>query len=75
MDIVNTNRLRVSVRPYRREYAERFTDVRFGAYNTADHGMPRRERNWYATLLGIVAHVKWRPDGKRAADSRSELHS
>lgn len=72
VDIINSNRLRVTVRLFRRGYGERFGDFRFGAYCSSDHGKPRLERNFYATALGIVADIKWRPDGKRSALSESE---
>lgn len=64
MDLCNTNRLRVSVRLYSRDFAERFADAHCGSYKSGDHGMPRLETNWYAQILGVVVHVKWRPDGK-----------
>lgn len=66
MDLVNTNSLRVSVRRYRPQYAERFTDFRWGKWKSRGHGKPRAETTWWADVLGIVVHVKWRPDGKRA---------
>lgn len=64
MDIINTNHLRVSVRRFRRGYGERFGDLQFGSYRSNDHGKPRPERTFYAHALGIVADVKYRPDGK-----------
>lgn len=72
MDIINSNRLRVSVRTFRRGYGERFSDWQFGAYRSSDHGKPRQERNFSAHVLGMVTHVKWRPDGKRAAVGEPE---
>lgn len=64
MELVNTDRLRVSVRFYRPESAERLSDFHAGSYRSADHGMPRPERNLYLHAFGIVAQMKWRPDGK-----------
>ncbi len=64
MDIVNTNRLRITVRTVRRNYGERIRDLQFGSWFSSDHGKPRRERTWYASALGVVAFLKWRPDGK-----------
>ena len=65
MTIINTNRLRLSVRTFRRDYGEWFRDFTLGRYISADHGKLRRETNLYLTAFGIVAHLKWRPDGKR----------
>lgn len=65
MDIINTNHLRVSVRFFRSGYGERFSDLNFGSYASSDHGKPRQERNYYAHALGVVADMKYRPDGKR----------
>jgi hypothetical protein len=67
MDIINTNRLRVSVRLFRPLYGERFTNFSFGSYRSSDHGKPRLERNYFGRVLGVIADVKYRPDGKRAA--------
>lgn len=65
MDIINTNHLRISVRRFRHVYGERFADFTCGSYGSRDHGQPRLERNYYLKALGIVADVKYRPDGKR----------
>lgn len=65
MDLINTNRLRVSVRAFRNGYGERFLDFAAGSYRSSDHCKPRLERNYYAHALGVIAHVKYRPDGKR----------
>lgn len=70
MDIINTNHLRVSVRTFRRGYGERFFDIHCGAYRSSDHGKSRPERNIYLRAAGIVAELKFRPDGKRAAQRR-----
>ena len=67
MDLVNTNRLRVSVRTARPAYGERAWDWTHGSYRSSDHGKPRRETTWYAHIGGLVVNVKWRPDGKRGA--------
>lgn len=64
MDIINTNHLRISVRTFRRNYGERFTDVEYGMYRSKDHGKLRPERNYYVHAAGIVAELKIRPDGK-----------
>lgn len=65
MDIINSNRLRVSVRRFRDVYGERFSNFSYGSYRSSDHGKPRMETNYFAHVLGIVANVKYRPDGKR----------
>ena len=65
MNIINTNRLRISVRTCRRGYGEHFLDLSYGSYRSRDHGKPRRERNYFAHAIGIVAELKFRPDGKR----------
>lgn len=70
MELVSTNRLRVSLRRYRPEFSERLSDFSAGTYKSGDHGMPRPETNLYLHALGIVAHVKWRPDGKRCASNK-----
>lgn len=75
MNIVNSNRLRVSIRFVRRGYGERFCDMSFGTYRSADHGKPRPERNFYAHAVGIVADMKWRPDGKRDTPSAGAEHA
>lgn len=67
MELINTNRLRISIRFFRRGYAERMTDLCWGRYYSGDHGKPRLETNYYFNGFGLVAHVKWRPDGKYAA--------
>jgi len=64
MDIINTNRLRVSIRLFQRGFGERFLDLRWGGYKSGDHLKPRLESNYHAQALGVVAHMKWRPDGK-----------
>lgn len=67
MELINTNRLRVSLRLFRRGYGERLRDVSYGAYRSSDHDKPRAERNYYAHGLGMVVRLKWRPDGKSTA--------
>lgn len=64
MDLINTNRLRVSLRTFRRGYGERFGDFHRGMYRSSDHGKPRPERNYVMHAIGLVGHIKWRPDGK-----------
>lgn len=63
-DIINTNRLRFTVRRFSPGYSERFSDFSCGTYRSGDHGKPRKETNMYLHAFGIVANVKWRPDGK-----------
>lgn len=69
MDIINSNRLRVSARTFRPGYGERFNAAHHGTYWSADHDKRRREWNYFAQACGIVVNVKWRPDGKRPAVS------
>ncbi len=65
MDLVNTNRLRVTlmtpanVRVY-------WPGVRFaaGSYKSGDHGKPRLETNAYLRVFDWMLQLKWRPDGK-----------
>lgn len=64
MDVINTNRLRISIRRFRRKYGEYFSAFSFGSYRSSDHGKPRFETNYFARFLGLVAELKWRPDGK-----------
>jgi hypothetical protein len=70
MDIINTNRLRVSVRLFRKAYGEYFSALSLGSYRSSDHSMPRLETTYFARALGIVADVKWRPDGKKRSTVR-----
>jgi hypothetical protein len=62
MEIVNTNRLRVSVINLRRHWKAPW--FMHGHYFSSDHGKPRRESNWVVALFGWQLIVKWRPDGK-----------
>lgn len=75
MDLINTNRLRVSLRTARSAFGESVFDWRMGSYRSSDHGKPRKETTWYAHVGGIVANVKWRPDGKRGAVNSSASRS
>lgn len=70
MDIINTRRLRVSVRMFNPGYAERFRVWSFCSYKSRDHGRPRQETNLSGALLGVQWHFKWRPDG-RTGDGRA----
>lgn len=70
MDIINTNRIRVSVRRYRRGYGERVRDFSYGTYNSSDHGKPCMETNFFLHVWGIVANMKYRPDGKYSTARR-----
>jgi len=65
VEIVNTNRLRVSVINLRRHWDASW--FLCGKYFSNDHGMRRRESNWYLALFGRQVSVKWRPDGKESA--------
>lgn len=60
MELVNTNRLRVSV--YRDVFSR--GRPRCGAYKSLDHGGTRLERNVFVSAYGLTALMKWRPDGK-----------
>lgn len=64
MDILNTRRLRVSVRLFNPGYGERFRWWRLGTYTSRDHGRPRQETNVYGAILGVQWEVKWRPAGR-----------
>ena len=71
MDIINTNRLRVSLRLANRNYGERAWDWNYGTYLSRDHVKERPERTYYAHLGGIVAHVKVRPQGKTVTQEKN----
>lgn len=64
MNLVNTNRLRVTLRRQNPGYGERFCYFHLNRYASRDHGKPRAESNVNAQVLGMVCAVKWRPDGK-----------
>lgn len=64
MDIINTRRLRVSVRLFNLGYGERFRVWSLVTYKSRDHGRPRQETNVHGTVLGVRWEVKWRPDGR-----------
>jgi hypothetical protein len=64
VDLVNTSRVRVSARMFHRGYGERPRVFRLTTYKSRDHGMPRQESNYAVEVLGMVWHLKWRPDGK-----------
>jgi hypothetical protein len=68
-DIINTRRLRVSVRLFNRGYGEQFQWWHFGIYKSRDHGRPRQETTLHGALMGVQWDVKWRPDG-RTGDGR-----
>jgi len=68
MDLINTNRLRVSVYdafPFA-SYPRRARRVRFSRYRSSDHGNPRLETNLLLEIFDWHLIAKWRPDGKRA---------
>ncbi len=72
MDIVNTNRLRVSWMNLRDYWpAPAFICHH---YRSGDHGKPRLEHNFALHLFGRGLQVKWRPDGKRASAERGAEH-
>lgn len=64
MDIINTRRLRVTVRRFNRAYGESFRWWIVGYYKSRDHGRPRQESNYHGALAGVLWNVKWRPDGR-----------
>jgi hypothetical protein len=64
MSEINTNRLRASVRLFRRDYSEKFRFFKFTTWKSRDHDMPRQETTFVVQLLWLVLSVKWRPDGK-----------
>lgn len=64
MDLVNTNRLRLSARTFRRGYAERPHLFRVTSWKSSDHDKPRQETTVVLETLGLVLSAKWRPDGK-----------
>lgn len=67
MNLVDTRRLRVTVRRFNPGYGERFQLWSFGTYRSSDHGKPRQETNVSGAVVGMQWHVKWRPDGKSTA--------
>lgn len=62
MDILNTNRLRISFVNQRRYWPTPWFIAQH--YRSGDHGKPRYEHNFDLLLFGRGLHVKWRPDGK-----------
>lgn len=66
MDLINTNRLRLSVHRRVPERAEEFHLFRFTSWKSCDHGMPRLETTGTVETLGLVIRAKWRPDGRGA---------
>jgi hypothetical protein len=66
MELINTNRLRLSARTFRRGYAESFRWWRWTTYHSSDHDKPRLENNCVLETCGLVLSAKWRPDGRNA---------
>lgn len=68
MDVINNNRLRVSLFDAKRVagYTRRSCCVRFHKYRSRDHGIPRPETSYVIEAFDWQFMVKWRPDGKRA---------
>ncbi len=63
MELVNTNRLRISWVNLRQHWdAPAFL---WQHYKSGDHGKLRLEHNFALHLFGRGFFVKWRPDGKR----------
>ena len=62
MELVNTNRLRVSVGNQRKHWDAPWW--LFQHYRSGDHGKARHEHNFTLGLFGRCIYVKWRPDGK-----------
>jgi len=64
MDLINTNRLRLSARTYRRDWAEEPRLFRVTSWKSRDHDRPRHETTVVVETAGLVLSGKWRPDGK-----------
>lgn len=64
MNLVNTTRLRVTVRRFNPGYGERFHLWSLDTYRSSDHGRSRPETNVSGAVIGVQWHVKWRPDGR-----------
>ena len=62
MNLINTNRLRVSV--MRTPQVFRLPNWGYGSYWSADHDKPRKEWNCYVLMAGFWASLKFRPDGR-----------
>lgn len=67
MDLINTNRLRLSIHRRVPERCEDFHWFRFTSWKSRDHGMPRPETTGTVETIGLVIRVKWRPDGRARA--------
>ena len=65
MELLNTNRLRVSFTNLRKHYDAPWFVAQH--YRSGDHGMYRQEHNFSLHIFGRGFHVKVRPDGKRSA--------
>lgn len=63
MELLNTNRVRISLINLRRHWDAPW--LLFGHYLSADHGKVRKEHTWSAALFGRQISLKWRPDGKQ----------
>jgi hypothetical protein len=59
MNLLNTNRLRVTVSDARKFHLA----TGLGRYYSDDHGLGR-EANWDFVIGRFWLHVKWRPNGK-----------
>jgi hypothetical protein len=68
MNLINSNRLRVTVR--RDVLGHRLS---CGKYMSGDHAKPRLETNVILSGFGVTVHIKWRPDGKYGPTVRSRL--
>ena len=62
MDLINTNRLRVSLVNQRKYWNAPWWLAQH--YRSGDHGKVRLEHNFTIGLFGRCIHLKWRPDGK-----------
>lgn len=73
MDLINTNRLRLSVSRRVPERGEEFHLFRFTSWKSRDHGMPRQETTATVESFGIVIRAKWRPDGRAAGGNLERI--
>lgn len=62
MDLINTNRLHITVRRFGRK--DKPAIPARGSFRSRDHGGQRPETTWYFVRPLWQVSVKWRPDGK-----------
>jgi|JI10StandDraft_1071094.scaffolds.fasta_scaffold614019_1 hypothetical protein len=63
MEILNTNRLRISFTNLRKHWDAPWFLAQH--YLSGDHAKFRPEHTFSLHIFGRGAYVKWRPDGKR----------